>query len=227
MIPRRLPVVKMSQSKITTMLPTPQPALLRAVRRSFTSGAATREAISRAATSTWAPSKREGSIRLLMTAVQPPYDRALPLRTGGQKTSIAPLCASMDCCASWGEWFLKQDQGPVGHAVGRSAKHGGQSGKGMDWKTLLAHVTGSVDQELLRRKENLATENRILRNQVKGHAHLSDEERKTLAKLGRGLGKKALEHVAAIVTLDITLAWHRKLIAQKLRVSIWVVMTPC
>jgi putative transposase len=85
----------------------------------------------------------------------------------------------------------------------------------MDWKTLLAHITGSVDQELLRRKEHPATKNRILRNQVKGHAHLSDEERKTVAKRGRRLGKKALEEVANIVTLDTILAWHRKLIAQK------------
>ena len=33
----------------------------------------------------------------------------------------------------------------------------------MDWKTMLAYVTGSVNEELLRRKEYLLTENRILR----------------------------------------------------------------
>ena len=33
----------------------------------------------------------------------------------------------------------------------------------MDWKKLLAYITGSVDQELLLRNEYLATENRILR----------------------------------------------------------------
>jgi putative transposase len=33
----------------------------------------------------------------------------------------------------------------------------------MDWKTLLAYITGSVDQELLLRTEYLAAENGILR----------------------------------------------------------------
>jgi hypothetical protein len=34
----------------------------------------------------------------------------------------------------------------------------------MDWKQLLAYITGSVDQELLLRNQYLVTENRILRN---------------------------------------------------------------
>lgn len=33
----------------------------------------------------------------------------------------------------------------------------------MDWKDLLAYITGSVNEELLLRHEYLATENRILR----------------------------------------------------------------
>ena len=33
----------------------------------------------------------------------------------------------------------------------------------MDWKTVLAYITGTVDQELLVRNEYLVTENRILR----------------------------------------------------------------
>ena len=36
----------------------------------------------------------------------------------------------------------------------------------MDWKTLLAYITGTVDQELLLRNEYLMTENRILRQQM-------------------------------------------------------------
>jgi putative transposase len=55
----------------------------------------------------------------------------------------------------------------------------------MDWKQLLAYITGSVDQELLLRNEYLVTENRILRQQMKGHVRLSDGERKTLAAIGR------------------------------------------
>jgi hypothetical protein len=85
----------------------------------------------------------------------------------------------------------------------------------MDWKQLLAYITGSVDQELLLRNAYLATENRILRQQLQGRVRLSDGERKTLAELGKQLGKKALEEVASIVTPETILAWHRKLIAQK------------
>jgi putative transposase len=85
----------------------------------------------------------------------------------------------------------------------------------MDWKTLLAYITGTVDQALLVRNEYLVTENRILRHQIKGRIHLSDGERKTLAEIGQKLGKQALEEVAKIVKPDTILAWHRKLVAKK------------
>jgi putative transposase len=85
----------------------------------------------------------------------------------------------------------------------------------MDWKQLLAYITGSVDQELLLRNEYLVTENRILRNQIKGRVHLSDGERRTLAEMGKKLGKKALEEVATIVKPDTILAWYHTLVAQK------------
>ena len=85
----------------------------------------------------------------------------------------------------------------------------------MDWKTLLAYITGTVDQELLLRNEYLVTENRILRNQIKGRLRLSTGERKVLAEIGQKLGKQALEQVATIVNQDTILAWHRKLVAQK------------
>src|SRR5256885_8071582 len=85
----------------------------------------------------------------------------------------------------------------------------------MDWKRLLAYITGSVDQELLLRNEYLVTENRLLRQQITGRIRLSDAERKTLAEIGKKLGKQALAEVATIVTPDTILAWHRKLVAQK------------
>ncbi len=85
----------------------------------------------------------------------------------------------------------------------------------MDWKTLLAYITGSVDQHLLLRNEYLVTENRMLRNQITGRVRLTDGERRTLAEIGQKLGKQALEEVAKIVKPDTILAWHRKLIAQK------------
>src|SRR5262245_16671305 len=85
----------------------------------------------------------------------------------------------------------------------------------MNWKTVLAYITGSVDQELLRRNEYLVTENRLLRQQIKGRVHLSDGERKTSAEIGKRLGKQALEEVATIVKPETILAWHHKLVAQK------------
>jgi putative transposase len=85
----------------------------------------------------------------------------------------------------------------------------------MHWKTLLAYITGTVDQELLLHNEYLVTENRILRHQIKGRVRLSDGERATLADIGHKLGKRGLEEVATIVTPDTILAWHRRLVARK------------
>ena len=61
----------------------------------------------------------------------------------------------------------------------------------MDWKTLLAYITGTVDQELLLRNEYLVTENRILRHQIQGRVRLSTGERKMLAEVGQKLGEQA------------------------------------
>src|SRR6266403_5718739 len=85
----------------------------------------------------------------------------------------------------------------------------------MDWKTFLAYLTGTVDQELLLHNEYVVTENRILRNQIQGRLRLSTGERTALAEIGQKLGKQALEQVATIVKPDTILAWHRKLVAQK------------
>src|SRR2546429_3134634 len=88
-------------------------------------------------------------------------------------------------------------------------------GEAMDWKHLLASITGTVDQELLLRNEYLVTENRILRNQITGRMRLTDGERKMLADIGYKLGKQALAAVATIVKPDTILVWHRRLVAHK------------
>src|SRR5271154_3442135 len=85
----------------------------------------------------------------------------------------------------------------------------------MIWARMLAYITGTVDQELLLRNEYLASENRILRTQVKGRLLLSDAEKATLAEIAHRLGRKALEELAAIAKPDTLLAWYRKLIANK------------
>ena len=85
----------------------------------------------------------------------------------------------------------------------------------MNWKRLLAYIAGSVGQELLLRNELLVTENRILKNQIKGRLPLTDLERISLAEIGKRLGRRALEEVAQIVRPETILGWHRKLIARK------------
>ena len=79
----------------------------------------------------------------------------------------------------------------------------------LDWKTLLAYISGSVNEELLLRNEYLVAENRILRNQIKGRVQLSDAERQTLAEIGKKLDKQALEEGAHVVKPDTILGWHR------------------
>ena len=85
----------------------------------------------------------------------------------------------------------------------------------MKWARILAYITGTVDQELLLRNEYLATENRILRAQVKGRLLLSDTEKKTLADIGYRLGRKALADVANAAKPDTILGWYRRLVAGK------------
>jgi len=85
----------------------------------------------------------------------------------------------------------------------------------MNWKRLLAYISGSVDQELLLRNEYLVTENRILKDQINGRLRLTDPERISLAEIGKRLGRKALAEVAQIVRPETILGWHRKLIARK------------
>jgi putative transposase len=72
-----------------------------------------------------------------------------------------------------------------------------------------------VDEHLLLRNEYLVAENGILRHHIKGRLHLSDAERRTLAQIGKQLGKQALEEVAKAAKPDTILGWHRKLVAQK------------
>lgn len=85
----------------------------------------------------------------------------------------------------------------------------------MTWKTLLAYISGSVDEELIKRNEYLVAENRILRSHLEGRLRLTNSERITLAKLGKELGRRTLEDVCAIVRPATVLGWHRKLVAKK------------
>src|SRR5882757_4486049 len=90
-----------------------------------------------------------------------------------------------------------------------------RAGAVMVWARILAYVTGTVDQNLLARNEYLATENRIIKAQLKGRLKLSDAERKALGEIGHRLGRKVLADVATIARPDTILGWYRKLVARK------------
>ena len=85
----------------------------------------------------------------------------------------------------------------------------------MDWQHLLASITGTVDQALLLRNEELVTDNRIRRRQLNGRLWLRDGERQARAVIGQKLGKQALTGVAQVVKPETILGWHRTLVAQK------------
>ncbi len=79
---------------------------------------------------------------------------------------------------------------------------------------MLAYITGSVNENLLRRIEYLLEENRILRNQIQGRIELTDAERRNLAEKAVGLGKLTVDTVT-IVKPETILRWHRRLVARK------------
>ena len=80
---------------------------------------------------------------------------------------------------------------------------------------ILAHVTGLINQELLDRCEYLTAVNQILRNHIPGKLRLSDEERITLATIGKRLGRKLLKEIASVAKPDTIMGWFRDLVAKK------------
>ena len=85
----------------------------------------------------------------------------------------------------------------------------------MDWRKAVAYITGTVDEELLLRREYLSAESRILIQQLQGRLRLTDPQRQTLAEIGHRLGRKSLADVANIVGPKTILAWYRQLVAKK------------
>ena len=73
---------------------------------------------------------------------------------------------------------------------------------------MLAYITGSVNEELLRRIEYLLEENRILRNQLDKRLRLTNHERRSLAEKAVALGKLIADTVT-IVRPETILKWHR------------------
>lgn len=76
-------------------------------------------------------------------------------------------------------------------------------------------MMAAINDGSLLRFEYVLAENKILRKQVPGAVKMTDADRRTLAELGKKLGRKALKEIGSIVTPDTILGWYNKLIAKK------------
>ena len=84
------------------------------------------------------------------------------------------------------------------------------------WHLIVMYVAAWVNREQQEIIEYLRSENQVLREKLgKKRILLNDDQRRRLAVAGKVLGRKALKHVASIVTPDTILRWHRELVAQK------------
>ena len=84
------------------------------------------------------------------------------------------------------------------------------------WQLLLLILAGWINRKQQNVIDYLKTENEVLREKLgKKRILLSDGQRRRLAIKGKILGRKVLMEVAAIVSPDTILRWHRQLVAQK------------
>ncbi len=68
----------------------------------------------------------------------------------------------------------------------------------MPWKRMLAYVSGTVDESLLKQIEYLIEENRILRGQLAERPRLDDAQRRTLAEKAMALGRMMADTVTIV-----------------------------
>src|SRR6187200_1705264 len=84
------------------------------------------------------------------------------------------------------------------------------------FRFVLIAVAGWMNQRQLQMIEYLREENRVLREQLgERRLRLTNDQRRRLAARAKGLGRKVLAELAAIVTPETLLRWHQRLIAQK------------
>jgi putative transposase len=81
---------------------------------------------------------------------------------------------------------------------------------------LLMVVSGWVYRHQLTAIEYLQAENRLLKKRLRGtRIRVTDAERALLARKAKAVGRKALLKLDTIVSPDILLRWHKRLVAQK------------
>src|SRR3954454_11548344 len=81
---------------------------------------------------------------------------------------------------------------------------------------VLIAVAGWMNQRQQQAIDYLREENRVLREQLgERRLRFSDDQRRRLAAKAQGLGRKLLAEIVTVVTPQMLLAWHRKLIAHK------------
>ena len=85
----------------------------------------------------------------------------------------------------------------------------------MNWATIVGKITGSVDGHLLRCNEYLLAENRVLRSRLNKRLQFTDNERLTLARAAKPLGRALLADIASIASPNTLLRWHRELVEGK------------
>ena len=84
------------------------------------------------------------------------------------------------------------------------------------WQLYFLILAGWVNRQQQFVIEYLLTENRVLREKLgKKRILLNDDQLSRLAVKGKILGRKLLEEVGMLFTLDTIFRWHRTLVAKK------------
>jgi len=82
--------------------------------------------------------------------------------------------------------------------------------------SFLMVVSGWVHRHQLLVIEFLQTENRLLKERLRGkRIRFTDAERALLARKAKAVGRKALLELDTVVSPDTLLRWHRQFVAQK------------
>jgi putative transposase len=92
--------------------------------------------------------------------------------------------------------------------------------KTQPWAVLLAMMAGWLNRHQQQAIEYLKAENSILRDELlkatdKKRIFLSDSQKRRLAILGRGLGRKLLGEICTVFSPATIMKWHFKLVAMK------------